>query len=184
MTKPAVLPVDHHLAHAGGVQADHRHAGGHRLGDDHALGLALRCEGEDVHGVVGIDQVLPGQRARERSAVRPIPRRWKRAPHRVHRRPPCRQSERGCPAGRPRSAGSRRPSSPGSFPAPAAPDGRRRRRSRARPQRRRAPPAIAVGEGSHVDPRRTTSIGAVTPRPRIVCATLSDGANTMSQRLA
>ncbi len=59
------------LAHAGGLEGDDRRPGRHGLGDDEALGFRARAEGEHIHRLVGIVEVLPGSATRQgRGATR------------------------------------------------------------------------------------------------------------------
>jgi hypothetical protein len=59
----AVLLIDDHFAHTGGIDRHHRRAGGHCFGQHHALGFALRGESEHVHRPVGADQQRRAQYA-------------------------------------------------------------------------------------------------------------------------
>ena len=67
----AVFAVADDLPDARAVEGDDGHAGGHRLGEDQALGLGLRGEHEAVHGGVGVGEGGAGQAAGEMELILP-----------------------------------------------------------------------------------------------------------------
>jgi hypothetical protein len=62
--------VAERLAHAADVGREHRDAAGERLGDDHAVGLGVRGEHEQVGGGVRAVELRADQRPREAHAGR------------------------------------------------------------------------------------------------------------------